>query len=271
MDYLTRAKKFRTKKRLGQNFLIDEHIINTIINEAGINKSETIIEIGPGVGFVTEQLAQKAEKVIAIELDEQAAKVIKKLPFENIEIIQQDVLTVDFSQIIDKPAKIVANIPYYITSPILSHILGEIDQRSWRNRELTSELTLMVQHEVARRLVADENSKAKEYGLLSILVNYWCKTELICKVPADSFWPAPRVDSALVRLTLREEPLVHLQNPSLFRQVTQAAFGMRRKTIKNALEKQGFDPHAVEAAGIDPGRRGETLSIQEFNEITRFL
>ncbi len=272
MDYLKRAKKFRTKKRLGQNFLVDENIISTIISIADIKNDETILEIGPGSGFVTEQLAQKANKIIAVELDKDAVKIIKKLPFSNIEVIQQDILTVNFCELTQTPLKIVANIPYYITSPILSHILGEINQPEWENRKLTSEIILMVQYEVAKRIVADATSSAKEYGLLSILVNYWCETEFICKVTADSFYPPPKVDSALVRLKVRKEPLIKLENPTLFRQVTQAAFGKRRKTIKNALVMGGFNAESVtsalEKADIEPNRRGETLSIEDYESVS---
>lgn len=268
MDYITRAKKFRTKKRLGQNFLVDENVINTIINEANIKQDDIVLEIGPGIGFVTEQLAQKAQKVIAVELDEDAIRILKKLPFKNIEIFQQDILQTDLKELLHAPAKVVANIPYYITSPILSHLLGEIDQPEWENRELVSEILLMVQYEVAKRLVADEKSGSKEYGLLSILVNYWCETELIQKVPASCFYPPPKVDSAIVRLKLRKEPAIKLDNPTLFRHITQAAFGMRRKTIKNALVKHGFDADkvnlALEKANINPIRRGETLSMADF-------
>lgn len=275
MDYLTRAKKFKTKKRLGQNFLVDENIINTIIKEANLQPNDTVLEIGPGAGFVTEKLAQAAEKVIAVELDKDAVSVIKNLPYKNITIIHQDILTVDFDKILEKPVKIVANIPYYITSPILSHVLGEIDQPEWKNRELTKEIILMVQYEVAKRLVANEKSPSKEYGLLSILVNYWCETELICKVPANSFYPAPKVDSAVIKLKVRKEPAVNLKNPALFRQVTQAAFGMRRKTIKNALTMKGFDAEkvnfALEKLNIAPARRGETLSLMEFSELSDYL
>lgn len=272
MDYLTRAKKFKTKKRLGQNFLVDENVINTIIEQAELKPDDTVLEIGPGAGFVTEKLAQGAQQVVAVELDEDAVKVIKKLPYNNINVINQDILTVDFEKILDKPAKIVANIPYYITSPILSHILGEIDQPECKNRELTTEIILMVQYEVAKRLTANEKSPAKEYGLLSLLVNYWCETKFICKVPANSFYPPPKVDSAVVKLKLRTTPPIKPQNPTLFRQITQAAFGMRRKTIKNALVMKGFDAEKVNSAleklNISPSRRGETLSLQEFSDLS---
>jgi len=309
LNYIERAKKFRTKKRLGQNFLVDKEIIDRIIKTANLTSDETVIEIGAGAGFVTEELAKRVKKVIAIELDEDAVRELKKLPYSNIEIFNQDILKTDFSQFVDmpkqkwfsdlekpqkleeliisesritnsqipcyKPVKVIANIPYYITSPILAHLIGEIDQIHWKNRELISEIILMVQYEVAKRIIATEKSPSKEYGLLSILVNYRCLTELICKVPAKSFYPAPKVDSALLKLTLRQEPLVNISNPKLFRKITQAAFGTRRKTIKNALLNKGFNEKTIlytfEKAGIDPKIRGERLSINNFNNLTEIF
>ncbi len=275
MRYIERAKKFRAKKRLGQNFLVDEKIIDKIIDTAEVCPDETVIEIGAGLGFVTEKLAQKAGKIIAIELDDDAVFELRKLPYPNIKVVQQDILKTDFSRLTERPVKVIANIPYYITSPILAHLLGEIDQVHWKNRELTKEIILMVQYEVAKRIIADEKSSAKEYGLLSILVNYRCETGFICKVPAGSFYPAPKVDSALVKLSVLKKPAVELNNPALFRKITQAAFGMRRKTIKNALVNKGFEPdkviNALKNAGIDPKKRGETLSINAFNNLSRSL
>lgn len=275
LRYIEKAKKFRAKKKLGQNFLVDEKYNEKIIETACLSPDETVIEIGAGLGFVTERLAQEAKKVIAIELDDDAVFELNKLPYSNINVVQQDILKTDFSQLVEAPVKLVANIPYYITSPILLHILGEIDQPHWKNRELAREIILMVQYEVAKRIIADEKSHSKEYGLLSILVNYWCRTEFICKVPAKSFYPAPKVDSAIVKLTAREEPAVKIENPALFRKVTQAAFGMRRKTLKNALVNNGFEAEkvvfAMEKAGIGLKQRGETLSIKEFSNLCSFL
>ncbi|HSA05548.1 MAG TPA: 16S rRNA (adenine(1518)-N(6)/adenine(1519)-N(6))-dimethyltransferase RsmA [Candidatus Gastranaerophilales bacterium] len=275
MNYLDKAKKFKTKKRLGQNFLIDEKIIDKIVETANLSPDEIIVEIGAGAGFVTEKLAKKTKNVIAIELDDDAVKELQKLPYTNINIIQQDILKTEFSEFVEKPVKIVANIPYYITSPIIARLLGEIEQPEWKNRELIKEIILMVQFEVAKRLVADEKSPSKEYGLISILVNYWCKTELICKVPAKSFYPSPKVDSALVKLTVRKNPLVEINNLVLFKKLTKAAFGMRRKTIKNAFVKSGFDEnkiiHALKSLNIDPDIRGEKLSIVDFKNISDAL
>ena len=272
MDYLKRAKKFRTKKRLGQNFLVDSNIIQEIINVANLSEDETVIEIGAGLGFVTEELAKKVNKVIAIEIDPDAIKELQSLPYNNIEVVDKDILTVDLSELTDKPVKIIANIPYYITSPILVHLLGEIDQLECKNRASVKEIILMVQYEVAKRIVASEKSPSKEYGLLSILANYWSEPELVLKVLASSFYPVPKVDSALLKLKVRQEPAIDLDNPKLFRRIIQASFNMRRKTIKNALTKGGFDSQTVqqslEKAHINPVRRGETLSLNEYKALT---
>lgn len=275
LRYIRKAKQFKVKKRLGQNFLIDEEIIDEIINTASVSSDETIIEIGAGLGFVTEKLAQKAKNVIAIELDDDMVFELEKLPFSNIEVLQKDILKTDFSDLTNKPVKVTANIPYYITSPIIAHLIGEIDQCNNNNREYIKEIILMVQYEVAKRLVANEQSPAKEYGLLSILVNYWCKSEFICKVPADSFYPVPKVDSAIVKLSVLKQPSVKLHTPAVFKKIIQAAFGMRRKTIKNALVKNSFDANkvdfALEKAVINPQKRGETLSIEDFNRLTFYF
>lgn len=275
MNYIERAKKFRAKKRLGQNFLVDADAIETIIEQANISNEETVVEIGPGLGFVTEQLAESSKRVIAIEVDYDAIDELMKLPYDNIEIIDKDVLKTDISELVkesSEPVKIVANIPYYITSPILVHLLGEIDEAANKNRNVIKEIFLMVQLEVAQRIVATEKSPNKQYGTLSILCNYWCETELIKKVPAKSFLPKPKVDSAIIKLTVREKPSVEVNNPKLYRRVVQACFKTRRKTIKNALSFGGFNKEVIDKAladtGIDFMRRGETLSMQEFADLT---
>ncbi len=275
MSYLKRAKEFRTKKRLGQNFLVEGQIIDTIINNANLTKEDTIIEIGPGIGFVTEQLAQKVKKVIAFEIDYDAIDELAKMPYSNVDVIAQDILKVDFSEFTNEPVKVIANIPYYITSPILVHLLGEIDQIENKNRNCITEIILMVQYEVAKRIVADQNAKNKEYGTLSILCNYWAETQLIKKVPSKCFYPAPKVDSALVRLKVRKEPLVQPNNPTIFRKTVKAAFGVRRKNLRNSLSMGGFNKIAVTKAldsiKMDSIRRGETLSIQEFKLLSDAL
>ena len=157
MNYFERAKYFKTKKRLGQNFLINGEVIQNIIEYAGIQPTDTVVEIGPGVGFVTEQLVKHAKKVIAIELDEEAIHELKKLDAPNLTIIHKDILKTDLSELCDEKIKVVANIPYYITSPIIAHLLGEIDDLHNKNREKITDILLMVQEEVARRMVANEN------------------------------------------------------------------------------------------------------------------
>ena len=275
MNYIQRAKQFKTKKRLGQNFLVDESIINKIISEAALNTADTVIEIGAGAGFVTEKLAGIAKKVIAIELDENAIEVLQELPYENIEIIHQDILKTDISELVQEPVKIIANIPYYITSPIIAHLLGEVDEPVNKNSQYIKEIILMVQYEVAKRIVADEKSPSKDYGLLSILANYRAKTEFICKVPSKSFYPAPKVDSALIKLKIRQKPLVEVENLKLFRRIIKAAFGTRRKTLKNALLQGGFSGEvlskAFEQSKINSDRRGETLSMQEYKVLTDII
>lgn len=275
MDYLIRAKSFRTKKRLGQNFLTDAGVIQAILDNANITKDDTVIEIGPGVGFVTEQLVKHAKKVIAIELDEDAIKELKKLNADNLEIIHKDILKTDLSQLCDEEVKIVANIPYYITSPIIAHLLGEIDDLDNKNRAKIKDIILMVQYEVAQRIVATEKSPSKQYGLLTILSQFWADCELVKKVGRKSFFPSPKVDSALVKLTVLQEPRLKLTNYSHFRKTIKAAFAQRRKNIKNCLMNAGFlrenISKSLESLNIGENTRGETVSIELFGKLSEEL
>lgn len=275
VDYLQRAKFFRTKKRLGQNFLVNPDVIGDIIDFAKITKEDTVLEIGPGVGFVTEQLVKHAKKVIAVELDEEAIKELKKLECDNLEIIHNDILKTDISALSEESVKVVANIPYYITSPIIAHLLGEIDDLANKNRNKIKDIILMVQEEVARRIVATEKSQSKQYGLLTILSQFWADCEIIRLVGRKSFYPAPKVNSALVSLKVRKEPLLQLSDYSFFRRVIKAAFSQRRKTLKNCLVGAGFDKEKVAKAisdlGLDENIRGEKLSIQEFGKLAGAL
>ena len=275
VDYLQRAKFFRTKKRLGQNFLVNPDVIGDIIDFAKITKEDTVLEIGPGVGFVTEQLVKHAKKVIAVELDEEAIKELEKLECDNLEIIHNDILKTDISALSEESVKVVANIPYYITSPIIAHLLGEIDDLANKNRNKIKDIILMVQEEVARRIVATEKSQSKQYGLLTILSQFWADCEIIRLVGRKSFYPAPKVNSALVSLKVRKEPLLQLSDYSFFRPVIKAAFSQRRKTLKNCLVGAGFDKEKVAKAisdlGLDENIRGEKLSIQEFGKLAGAL
>ena len=275
MDYFNRAKFFRTKKRLGQNFLIDGTAIADIIKEANISPEDTVIEIGPGVGFVTEQLVKKAKKVIAIELDEEAIKELEKLNAPNLQIIHNDVLKTDLSTLCDEKFKIVANIPYYITSPIIAHLLGEIDDLTNKNRNKITDILLMVQEEVARRMCANENSQAKQYGLLTILSQFWAEVKIVRLVGRKSFYPAPKVNSAIVKLVVREKPLLELSNYSHFRKTVKAAFSQRRKNVKNCLLSGGFSKekisNALNTLNLDENIRGEKLSIETLGKLSEEL
>ena len=275
VDYLQRAKYFRTKKRLGQNFLINPDAISDIIEFADIQPDDTVLEIGPGVGFVTEQLVKYAKKVIAIELDEEAIKELEKLNADNLEIIHADILKTDLSDLCESKLKVVANIPYYITSPIIAHLLGEIDDLSNKNRAKIEDIILMVQEEVARRIVATEKSSGKQYGLLTILSQFWADCSVLRLVGRKSFYPAPKVNSALVSMKVRKEPLLKLSDYSFFRKVVKAGFSQRRKTLKNCLLSAGFDREGVNKAlaglGLDENIRGEKLSIEQFGELSEKL
>ncbi len=275
MDYLNRAKYFRTKKRLGQNFLIDGTAIADIIHAANISPDDIVVEIGPGVGFVTEQLVKKAKKVIAIELDEEAIAELKKLDAPNLEIIHKDVLKTDLSSLCDEKIKIVANIPYYITSPIIAHLLGEIDDLTNKNRNKITDILLMVQEEVARRMTADENSPAKQYGLLTILSQFWADVKIVRLVGRKSFYPAPKVNSAVVSLKVREKPLLDLSDYTHFRKTVKAAFSQRRKNVKNCLLSGGFAKEnitrALAALALDENVRGEKLSIEMLGKLSEEL
>jgi len=274
MNYFERAKKFRAKKRLGQNFLIDEKAVETILDVSDITKDDVVVEIGPGLGFVTEHLVKLAKKVYAVELDEDMVNEISKIDTDNLEIIHDDILKTDLSQF-GNNLKVVANIPYYITSPILAHLLGEVDDIENKNRNAVSQVVLMVQYEVAKRLIANEKSPSKEFGLLSILAQFWADVEFIQKVPSRSFFPAPKVDSAIVKLTVKERPLLDLTNYTFFRKVVKGCFATRRKNIKNSLVNVGFAKNAVEKTlkelNIDESLRGETLSISQMGDLSEKL
>ena len=275
MNYYERAKYFKTKKRLGQNFLINGEVIQNIIKYANIQPEDIVVEIGPGVGFVTEQLVKHAKKVIAIELDEEAINELEKIEADNLQIIHKDILKTDISELSDGKIKIVANIPYYITSPIIAHLLGEIDDLNNKNRNSISDILLMVQEEVARRMVANENSPSKQYGLLTILSQFWADVEIKEFVGRKSFFPAPKVNSALVSLKVREKPLLELSDYSHFRKTIKAAFSQRRKNIKNCLLSNSFSKEQILAAiknlGLDENIRGEKLSIEMFGKLSEEL
>lgn len=270
LNYILRAKKFKAKKSLGQNFLIDDKIIDFIAQNA--NSNDEILEIGPGLGFVTEQLVQNASSVVALEIDKDAIKILNKNlgNRSNFHLIEQDILKTNIEDLPFKKDKIkvIANIPYYITSPILVHLLGEIDELTHKNRSRISEIILMVQLEVADRIVANENSQNKEYGQLSILSQMYCDVEIIKKVPKNCFSPSPKVDSALVRFIVNNEPKIEITK--LLKRTVKAIFMARRKNIKNSLQNAGFIEveQALNNVGIDKTTRGEKLSIEDIQKLS---
>lgn len=272
-DYFLRAKLFKTKKRLGQNFLVDEAVINRIVEE--VNENDTILEIGPGAGFVTENIVNKAQKVYAVEIDKDAIEALQHIRTNKFHLIHNDILKTQLKDLEDTTFKVVANIPYYITSPILAHLLGEIDDLKNENRSRISEIILMVQWEVAQRLIADENSPSKQYGLLSILAQFNADVELIQKVDRRSFYPAPKVDSALVRLKINNKPRVDVSDYTFLKRVVKACFATRRKNLKNSLMNGGFNKDAIIATlnnlEIPENTRGETLSIEKLAQLSEEL
>lgn len=264
------------KKSLGQNFLTDSHVLDKIIAAAALTPESGVIEIGPGIGALTERLAGMASKVVAVELDHRLVPVLKEL-FQtqpHVEIIHGDALKVDLAAVIQthfqgiKTLHVVANLPYYVTSPILIRLLTE--------RYPLTNIVVMIQKEVADRLAAKPGTK--DYGSLSVLVQYFAEVEEVAKVPSHVFIPRPNVDSAVARLTLRQHPAVEVKNEEWFFKVVRAAFQQRRKTLLNTLHANLFpkrDKAEVEEwlkeAGIDPKRRGETLDLQEFAVLAQLI
>lgn len=261
---------FDFKKSLGQNFLIDVNIINNIIDASQIDDETGIIEIGPGMGSLTEQLAKNAKKVVAFEIDQRLIPVLNDTlaPYDNVTVINEDILKADVAHYVDqhlshcKRIMVVANLPYYITTPILLNLMQQslpIDG-----------YVVMMQKEVGERLNAQVGTKA--YGSLSIVAQYYTETSTVLTVPKSVFLPPPNVDSIVVKLMQRSEPLVNIDDEEKFFRLTKGAFGQRRKTINNNYQSLFTDGKKLKAkigewlksSDIDPTRRGETLAIEEF-------
>ena len=259
---LVKKYNFKFSKSLGQNFLIDDSVLNDIVKGADVNEEDFVIEIGPGVGTLTAHLLNKAKKVTSIELDNDLIPILKEELGDNehFSLIQNDALKVDFNEIIgdEKSVKLVANLPYYVTTPIIVNLL--------KNGYNFKSLTIMIQKEVAERIDADPN--CKEYGALSLLVQYYCNTKIVRKVAPSSFIPRPKVESIVIRLDRLEKPRVEVKDEKFMFELIRNSFNMRRKTLWNGVKNIGINKDdlkkAFEEAGIDPKRRGETLSLEEF-------
>lgn len=260
---------FSFKKSLGQNFLIDVNILQNIIKYADIDDQSGVIEVGPGIGALTEQLAIHAKKVVAYEIDQRLLPILTDTlgSYENVEIIHQDILKADVTETIsnhfnnDQSIHIVANLPYYITTPILMKLLSD--------KLPIDSLTIMIQKEVAERMAAAPNSKA--YGSLSIAVQYYTKAELMMDVPKTVFMPAPNVISSVLHLKVRDVPPVHVLDEEYFFKIVRASFVHRRKTIQNNLASYFKGTYTKEQiregldhADIEGKRRGESLDMEEF-------
>ncbi|MGL5207404.1 MAG: 16S rRNA (adenine(1518)-N(6)/adenine(1519)-N(6))-dimethyltransferase RsmA [Acidaminococcaceae bacterium] len=263
--HILKTFNLRADKRLGQNFLVDEQIVNKIISAAELTAEDTVLEVGPGIGTLTQALAETGAQVVAVELDRRLLPVLAKTlaGYENIEIINEDILQLDIRKAVPKENfKVVANLPYYITTPIIFNLL---EQKLPMER-----MVAMVQKEVAERMVAKPGGK--DYGALSVAIQYYTEPEIAFLVPPGSFVPPPSVDSAVIVCKRRQEPPVDIVDEKLFFRVVKAAFSVRRKMLSNALKNMGIDSeHAalwLETAGIDGKRRGETLSLPEFAVLT---
>lgn len=254
----------RMSKKLGQNFLIDEQVVEGIVKAADIGHGDTVLEIGPGIGTLTQGLAESGCQVVAVELDNRLIDILGKTleGYDNVRVVHGDILKIDISrEIMAEKYKVVANLPYYITTPI---IMGLLEQRLPIERLVT-----MVQKEVAERMIAKPGGK--DYGALSVAVQYYTQPEILFVVPPKAFIPAPAVESAIIRCIVRNEPPVDIKDEKRFFRVVKAAFAQRRKTLSNNLKGAGIPADKVqlilETANIDGSRRGETLSLDEFAAI----
>ena len=264
---------FKFSKSLGQNFLIDDNVIDKILNGARLSEGNNIIEVGPGIGTLTREMGKIADKVVAIEIDKSLIPILKETlgEFDNIEVVNNDILKVNVEELVkekfdNKPIKLVANLPYYITTPIVMKFLEE-------NIPVT-DIVVMVQKEVADRMNAKPSTK--DYGALSVAVQYYCDTEIVAKAPRHMFIPQPNVDSTVIGLHVREEKKYNVDNEDIFFKTVKASFGQRRKTLLNSLGGLGFlnkdeIKEVLKQANIDEKRRGETLTIEEFATLSNVI
>lgn len=268
---------FSFKKSLGQNFLIDPNILRNIVSHANLTKESGAIEVGPGIGALTEHLARAAKKVVSFEIDQRLLPVLEDTlsPYDNVKIVHSDILKADVEKVLKEEMTgiedimVVANLPYYVTTPILLKLLND--------RLPIRGFVVMMQKEVADRITAKPGTK--EYGSLSIAIQYYVTAEVAMVVPKTVFMPQPNVDSAVIRLIKHDEPPVKVIDEDFLFEVTRASFAQRRKTILNNLqsglpagkEKKELILEALEKANVEPTRRGETLSIQEFGKLADAL
>lgn len=272
---LIQKYQFVFQKKFGQNFLIDPHVLDKIIRAAQIQKEDTVLEIGPGIGTMTQYLAEAAGQVIAVEIDENLIPILQETlsAYDNVHVIHEDILNVDIRALVQeyhggKPIKVVANLPYYITTPI---IMGLFEQHV-----PVDSITVMVQKEVAERMQAGPGTK--DYGALSLAVQYYAEAYLVANVPPNCFIPRPKVGSAVVRLTVHQTPPVKVKNEKLMFALIRASFNQRRKTLLNGLNNSPEISYskeeigkALEDLGLSPSVRGEALTLGQFGELANYF
>ena len=264
VHYICKRFDIKMSKKLGQNFLIKRGIVDEIVHAAELTVGEPVLEVGPGIGTLTQGLAQSGADVTAIELDRRLLEVVDTTlaSYDNVRIIHGDVLKLDVPTIMNhKPFKVVANLPYYITTPIIMSLL--------ESKLPIERLVVMVQKEVALRMIAKPGTK--DYGALSVAVQYYTEPDIVLDVPPKSFLPAPAVTSSVIRCVLRDKPPVDVIDEKLFFRVVKAGFAQRRKTFSNTMKTTGLTRDRIEEllakANIDGQRRGETFTLQEFADV----
>ena len=267
--------EFMFQKKFGRNFLIDTHVLEKIISAAGITKNDCVLEIGPGIGTMTQYLAENAGHVVAVEIDRNLIPILKETlaDYDNVTVINEDILRVDIKALAEeynggKPIKVVANLPYYITTPIIMGL--------FESGVPIDNITVMVQKEVADRM--KEGPGSKDYGALSLAVQYYAEPEIVANVPPNCFIPRPNVGSAVIRLTRHKEMPVEVKDPALMFKIIRASFNQRRKTLQNGLGNAPELPYtkeqiaaAIAEMGLTPTIRGEALSLVQFAQLSDIL
>ena len=266
---------FNFQKKFGQNFLIDPHVLDKIIGAAGITKDDMVLEIGPGIGTMTQYLSCAARQVVAVEIDKNLIPILEDTlqGFDNVEVINEDVLKLDLAKLAQekndgKPLKVVANLPYYITTPIIMGL--------FENQVPVSSITVMVQKEVADRMQAGPGTK--DYGALSLAVQYYASPYIAANVPPNCFMPRPKVGSAVICLTRYQKPPIQVEDEKLMFRIIRASFNQRRKTLANGMKNSpelDYTKEQIEGAILSTGQkvnvRGEALTLEEFAQITNYL
>ena len=267
--------QFAFQKKFGQNFLIDTHVLDKIISAAGITGEDCVLEIGPGIGTMTQHLAEHAGRVVAVEIDTNLLPILDETlkGYDNVTVINSDILKLDMNELVDvynggRPIKVVANLPYYITTPIIMGL--------FESDVPIDNITVMVQKEVADRMQVGPGSK--DYGALSLAVQYYAQPYIVANVPPNCFIPRPNVGSAVIRLTRYKEPPVKVKDPKLMFKLVRASFNQRRKTLQNGLNNSPDIPYtkeqiieAIESLGVSPSIRGEALTLDQFARLSNYF